>query len=133
MITPFEIAQVVGKVFIYLATSSLVGTLFINCLERGFRVFSVPVSRWHARFLTSTLVLGIFGTVTYFFAQVGVFAEGGWGGMLDKLYLQLIWESGVGDASLFRVVSFCIALIATVLCYKVNNSKVIFSALRYCC
>ncbi len=127
MITLFEIAQVVGKVLFYIAISSLVGTLSICILESGFRGNPFLIIRQYGRFLTSTLILGIIGTVIFFFAQVGAFAESGWGGMFDKLYLQLIWESGVGDASLLRAILLFIALVAIVLSYKLNNSRVICS------
>jgi putative copper resistance protein D len=50
--------------------------------------------------------------------------------MFDEFYLQLIWESGVGDASLLRAILLLIALIATVIGYQLSHSKVFVTCLN---
>ena len=58
------------------------------------------------------VVLGLIASILIFFLKVGSLAESGIGGMLDSLYLTILWSSSVGAATVWQVSGFGVLLIA---------------------
>ena len=106
-ISPWDIAIIISKMMIYLGISGSIGGVFIYWLviKRAYP-FNL---RQHCQLL---IFIGIVGTLLNFFMQVGTFAESGLSGVLDPFYNSLLWQSNAGDALLYRLAGFVLALIS---------------------
>ena len=94
---------------IYLGISGSVGGVFIYWLViKRAPKFDI---RHHCQRL---VFIGIVGTLLNFFMQVGAFSESGLSGVLDPFYNSLLWQSNAGDAVLYRLAGFLLALILVI-------------------
>ena len=106
-ISPWDIAIIISKMMIYLGISGFVGGVFIYWLViKRAPPFNL---RQHCQLL---IFIGIVGTLLNFFMQVAAFAESGLSGVLDPFYNSLLWQSNAGDALLYRLAGFVLALIS---------------------
>lgn len=106
-ISLWDIATIISKLMIYLGISGSVGGVFMYGLVIK-RQYPVEL-RLHCQYL---IVIGILATLLNFFIQVGAFAESGLLGMFEPLYLSMLWQSNAGDALIYRLAGFALALLA---------------------
>lgn len=107
----WELATVFSKLFIYLGISSAVGGVFIALMVPQHRILIGNVAIY-CRLLIS---LALIATLTNFFIQVGAFAESGLSGMLDEMFIEMLWQSNVGDSALFMMLGLVLMLISSLL------------------
>ncbi|SDJ96945.1 copper resistance D family protein [Microbulbifer yueqingensis] len=63
-------------------------------------------------YLLPAAVAGLLFAATGFLLQVGTFAEAGLGGMFDRLYLSILWQSPAGEVALLQGLGFLTAFLA---------------------
>ncbi|RVU85593.1 hypothetical protein EOL70_06480 [Leucothrix sargassi] len=97
-----------SKLLIYLGLAMSIGGLFIRFLTDEQAAFK--------RFVLSYMQLGVVVSLSAlainFFAQVGHFAEAGWQGVIDPLYIALMWDSSVGDSVLLRALALIMLVLS---------------------
>lgn len=103
-------AIVVNKYLLSLSVAASAGSIFIlsQTQESTLRNFS-----WRYGLVGS--VLGLLLAVLDFFLQVGLFADTGWAGLVDRSFILMIWDSPLGTQFLFRTLGF-IVLMTIFLC-----------------
>ena len=106
-ISPWDIVIIISKMMIYIGISGSIGgvSIYWLAIKRAY-----PLNlRQHCQLM---LFIGIVGTLLNFFMQVGAFAESGIAGIVDPFYNSLLWQSSAGDAILYRLTGFILALLA---------------------
>ncbi len=109
----FVLAELVFKLLIYLGVAAVVGGVFIGVLAKG----QLELIRLIRRYMLLGALGALLAVVGNFYAQVGNFAESGWGGMFDTLYIAMLWDSPVGHSVLLSSV----ALIALIFMLLLNR------------
>lgn len=92
----------VFKLFMYLVSAIAVGSGFFHIHFNRYRTVSTETS---TRLLIA-VVLGCFVATGYFFIQVGVFVEEGFLGVLNFEYIEMLWQSAIGDSLIFQLAGF---------------------------
>ncbi len=108
----FMLPELVFKLLMYMGAAAVVGGLFTLILAKG--QMSLLVST--RRYILLGAIVALLAVVGNFYAQVGSFAEEGWGGMFDSTYVAMLWDSSVGNSVIFRVIALgltlCLLLLA---------------------
>jgi putative copper resistance protein D len=86
------------KLLLYLSISATLGGLFILS-----RQISAELSVFAHRYSVWACVVGLLAAISYFFVQVGQFAENGLLGLWDTTMLNVLWLSPVGDALILQL------------------------------
>lgn len=102
----FMLPELVFKLLMYMGSAAVVGGLFTLMLAKGQMSLMVPTRRYILLGAVVTL-LAVGGN---FYAQVGSFAEEGWGGMFDRTYVAMLWDSSVGNSVAFRAIALGLIL-----------------------
>jgi len=99
---------VASKWMYYIGSALTVGALLspalLGFVFRDFR--ALLAGAWCG------VTLAIIGATTWFFASTGGMAEDGLQGMLDPLMREIMWDSGIGESSRYRI--------GAVLCFSVG-------------
>lgn len=90
------------KLLLYVSISATLGGLFI--LSR--RQVNAELSGFVYRYSLWACVVGLLAAMSYFFVQVGQFAERGLRGLWDTTMLNVLWSSPVGDALILQLVAW---------------------------
>ena len=101
-------AMVLNKYLLYLAIAASAGSVFMLA---QVQVQANPLQRfsWYYGLYGSALGLVLAGVD--FFLQVGLFAEAGWAGLLDPVYIQMIWDSPLGGQLVLRVLGLLLLIL----------------------
>lgn len=103
-------AAVGAKLAVYLCTGAGVGGNFALALMAWSNTASPARRLPGARGGIAFCALGLLVSTCYFLIRVGEFAEAGLAGMVDPLYLQILWDSPVGSALQGRLAGFLLLL-----------------------
>jgi len=109
----WDMATVITKLVIYFGFAQAVAILFLAILCRFDSKLLNHLKKTAFGFLTGALL----ASILYFFIQVGDFSDSGFSGAFDTLFIQLIWQSGVGEMTMWRVIAAMLALINLALIY----------------
>ncbi|AOE49853.1 copper resistance D family protein [Kangiella sediminilitoris] len=107
----WSLLSAIFKFGTYIGVATILGVVALiliksNALKESYKSIMIKV------------VLGIIGTVGYFFTQVGGFAQSGFGGMFDADIIQLLYSTGNGDLLLFRTLGLAYFLFVLMLFHK---------------
>ena len=104
--------ELLSKLLIYLGGAAVIGGFFILWLSPG----QPQLVRLIYRYSAMGLLLALLAITVNFYAQVGSFAEAGWAGMVDPVYVAMLWDSPIGQGVVLKVValslSVCLLLVA---------------------
>jgi putative copper resistance protein D len=114
----WDIASLLTKAITLMAMASVVGGFF--CLYLTVQSDS-QVRQCFLKYVLIGALAGAFASSLYFFIQVGAFSQTGLSGMLDRMMLTILSQSGLGYASMSRVTAFF--LIMALVGYKKIASK----------
>lgn len=99
----WAVLTLTAKWLVYLGTAAAIGGPFALALLARSGVASRTLG-----YSLGGCALGGFAAVAAFFFQVGSFVGQGVAGMFDPTYLNILWQSAVGEAVLVRVIGFCL-------------------------
>lgn len=106
-ISPWLAATFISKLFLYIALAMSVGGVSAGLTIQRYK----PQQAALTPYATLGALLGLVISSTDFFLQVGSFAETGMTGMMDKTYIQILWESGVGVSYQLRLIGWTSVLL----------------------
>lgn len=110
--TAWVAASVALKVLIYLAAAAGIGGGFSLLLIANRGQLHDRERLPGARGVKTACALGVPAAIGYFLVRVGDFAAEGIAGMVDPLYVQLLWESPVGSTLQVRLIGIALLLVA---------------------
>ncbi|MGB1011303.1 MAG: copper resistance D family protein [Thiolinea sp.] len=117
-----------SKLLVYLGSAAVIGGWFSLMLIREQPELSNAIRRY----ILTGVLLALVAVAMNFFAQVGSFAESGWGGLFDAMYVAMLWDSPVGSSVVFRICALSLMLCASLLASRnaFNASSLTNSDLR---
>lgn len=104
------IASIALKLCVYLAVALAIGG--VSCMA----LTGAEVSRDDAavvpgyRGAVAGCLFGVLASTAYFFVRVGDFAGSGAAGIFDPVFVQILWESPVGNALQYRLFGFSLLI-----------------------
>jgi len=107
----WEFATVLSKLFVYLGIAAAVGGIFISLMVAQHRKLVVSIRKYSLWLISGAIV----AACASFFIQVGAFAESGFAGMVDEMFIDLLWQSNVGNSMLLIVLALVLMLFASLL------------------
>jgi putative copper resistance protein D len=119
-LSPWIAAIFLSKLLLYIALAMSVGGVSVGLIIQRYKSQQTA----HAVYAILGALLGLVISSTDFFLQVGSFAETGLAGMMDKTYIQILWESGAGLSYQLRLIgwtSMLLLLIALRLCNSLTK------------
>lgn len=110
-LTDWEWLILLSQWVLYISMSAAIGGAASQLLLRDRTALHHSLQRYT---LLGALI-GVLSLGLHFLIRVGALAESGVEGLLDPLMLQLMWQSSVGDALLWRVSGFGLLMVALLL------------------
>lgn len=107
-----------SKVLIHLGTAGAIGGLFSLWLLRDH-----AAQRTRRVYLVSACALGFVATVSSYLVQVGAFADQGITGMFDLEITGILLQTGIGEASVSRLLGFILVTCAGLYVMNKNHKK----------
>jgi copper resistance protein D len=101
------IATSISKLMLYSCMAGAVGGVGIYWLNRAN---SKLIKSTH-KYVLISVGLGLLLVVFNFIIQVGALNEQGLSGMFDPMFMQVLWESTLGDSTIFRIGAFILILL----------------------
>lgn len=101
-ISPWLVAIFSSKLLLYIAFSMSLGGVSAMLTMQNYKPHSMPF----IHYATLGALLGVIVASLDFFLQVGSFADEGIVGMLDKTYIEVLWQSGVGQSYQLRLLGW---------------------------
>lgn len=92
-ITAWLLMSIILKFLLYASVSAVIGTGTLSLLTND-----VKLLKHIDRYWSIAIWLGAFIAFAYFFVQVGAFAEEGISGMTNTIYIDMLWNSNLGNA-----------------------------------
>lgn len=124
-------ATLVTKLLIYAGFAQAVAIPFIAILCR----FNQSILNQLKKVSYISLLIALMAIIAYFFIQVAVFAEEGFSGAIEPFYIKLIWQSGVGEMTVWRTFAVIMAMLNLTLIYRYSHKPrswlLVFSLLIY--
>lgn len=111
-------ATLVTKLLIYAGFAQAVAIPFIAILCR----FNQSILNQLKKISYISLLFALMAIIAYFFIQVAVFAEDGLSGAFEPFYIKLIWQSGVGEMTVWRIAAVIMALLNLTLVYRHSHN-----------
>ena len=117
------VAIFTNKILLYIAYAMSIGgvsaTLMIQRYKPGFQLFF--------GYLIWGVGIGLVVASIDFFLQVGSFSESGLAGMWDPIYIEILWQSGVGMSYKLRLVGwFGLVLLLTITYFYASTTKILY-------
>ncbi|MGB1256105.1 MAG: copper resistance D family protein [Thiolinea sp.] len=109
--TLIPLLDLTTKLLMYLGMAAFLGGLFISILCKE----QPALFRFIKRYMLVGTLLALSAVGANFYAQVGSFAESGWEGMFDAMYVNMLWDSSVGESLILRFTVLCIILLLLLL------------------
>ncbi|NRA54284.1 MAG: CopD family protein [Gammaproteobacteria bacterium] len=107
----WELATVLSKFVIYLGMSAAVGGIFIMLMTVEHRTLVLNIKKYCLCLISGAIV----AAGVNFFIQVGSFAEAGLAGMFDEVFIELLWQSPIGDALILILLALVVMLVSCLL------------------
>lgn len=111
------IAKFSTKLLLYIAFAMSVGGVSAMLMIQRYKPQHLPF----LGYATLGAVLGLLLASLDFFLQVGSFAESGFAGMFDPLYIDILWQSGVGMSYKLRLAGW-LGLLILLLALRLNTA-----------
>ena len=116
-LSPWIVATFSSKLLLYIAYAMSLGGFAATFMIQRYKPQHLP-------FLTYTLcgvILGLSVSSLDFFLQVGSFSESGLAGMWDPIYMDILWQSGVGMSYQLRLAGW-FGLLLLVIAMRLNST-----------
>jgi len=113
----WELATVLSKFVIYMGISAAVGGTFIMLISSEHRTLLLNIKKYCLCLICGATV----AAGANFFIQVGSFAEAGLAGMLDEVFIELLWQSPIGNSLVLTLLAFGVMLISCLLAGALAN------------
>ncbi len=91
-ISPWLASIFISKLLLYITFAMSVGGVSAALMIQQYQFKKTPF----LSYALTGVVLGLVFSSIDFLLQVGSFAESGFSGMWDKMYMEILWQSGVG-------------------------------------
>lgn len=101
-ISPWSLAQVLCKLFIYGGIAAAIGPPFVSRLNQSSPEFTSFIRRFSLILLSS----GFIAALLLFFLQVGALADRGLMSMGDELMRSILWRTRAGPSLILQLMGF---------------------------
>ncbi|MGX5201883.1 copper resistance D family protein [Aliikangiella sp. IMCC44632] len=96
------VLSVVLKYCLYLTACIAIGVGYMRLRHSEEARLLKTINRYYLQ----SIICGLLTAVVYFLVQVGSFAEEGFNGAFNSLYINMLWQSPVGNALLQQLLGF---------------------------
>lgn len=108
------------KLLLYIAFAMSLGGVSAMLMTQRYEPQSLPF----LGYATWGTVLGLLFSSASFLAKVGSFAEAGLAGMWDDIYIDILWQSGVGMSYKLRLIGwFGLLMLLIIVRFKASLAK----------
>ncbi len=112
----FSLLALLGKLLVYLATANAISVALFPWSKKATNINN-EINQYYL----ISLVVGFIGTLLFFLAQVGMFADEGLIGILDLFMISMVWSSAIGDSTLLRLIAITSLLLLMIVKVKFSN------------
>lgn len=107
------VAIFVSKLLLYIAYAMSIGGVAASLLIQRHK----PRIQPFLAYSTFGVIIGLFVASIDFFLQVGSFSESGLAGMWDPIFIEVLWQSGVGTSYQLRLIGWIIFGLLLIIMY----------------
>lgn len=111
----WELASLLAKLLLYIGAFSIAGGSLCAWRYANASKKALASNFFYIFFGTA---IGFHGAILGFLVQVGLISGGGLAGMFDWGMISILMDTSLGDVTLYRLIAFMLAGIASLVCLK---------------